>query len=93
MEARYRAFIHVETDQMWGQHDDDPACRLRTDEWRPGQDAQGQFRITLAPSMPPGSYPVTVGVYHPETGERLEITNQEGQSLGTHFELAKIQVK
>jgi 4-amino-4-deoxy-L-arabinose transferase-like glycosyltransferase len=31
MTVRYRVFVHVETDRMWGQHDDDPVCRLRSD--------------------------------------------------------------
>jgi len=93
MAVRYRAFVHVETDRMWGQHDDDPACRLRTDEWRPQQYGQGQFRVTLDPTIPPGTYPVTIGLYHPDTWERFEITDQQGQSLGTSFELLKIQVE
>jgi len=93
MNIRYRAFVHVETDRMWGQHDDDPICRLRTDEWRPAQTGQGQFRVKLDPATPPGAYPVTVGVYNPENGERLEIAGEQGQPLGNVFELTTIVVK
>lgn len=93
MNIRYRAFVHVETTRMWGQHDDDPICRLRTDEWRPAQTGQGQFRIKLDPATPPGTYPVTVGVYNPENGERLEIAGEQGQPLGNVFELTTIVVK
>jgi len=93
MEARYRAFVHIETEQMWGQHDDDPACRLRTDEWRPPQEAQGQFRVTLDPNTPPGIYPVTVGVYHPETWERFEVFDAQGESIGSQVALFSIQVE
>jgi hypothetical protein len=93
MDARYRAFVHVETERMWGQHDDDPACRLRADEWRPNQEAMGQFRVTLAPDTPPGTYPVTVGVYHPETWERFEITDAAGQVVGNQVTLFTIEVK
>ncbi len=93
MDIRYRAFVHIETSQMWGQHDDDPACRLRTDEWRPGLIGKGQFRVTLKPETPPGVYPVTIGVYHPETWERLEITDQNGKGLGSVLELDTVTVK
>jgi len=93
METRYRAFVHVETDRMWGQHDDDPVCRARTDELRPSQAGAGQFRVTLDPTTPPGVYPVTVGVYNPETWERLEVIDERGQSLGNALELTTITVE
>lgn len=93
MDIRYRAFVHVETDQMWGQHDEDPACRLRTDEWRAPQSAVGQFRVTLDSNTPPGDYPITIGVYNPETWERLEIFDEAGQNLGSVLNLDTIRVE
>lgn len=93
MNVRYRAFVHVETDQIWGQHDDDPVCRVRSDEWRPPQSGAGQFRVTLDPSTPPGTYPVTIGVYDPENWERLEIVSEQGQTLGDVLELTTITVE
>jgi len=92
METRYRTFVHVETDRMWGQHDDDPICRARTDELRSSQTGAGQFRVTLDPATPPGVYLVTVGVYDPETWERLEIIDAQGRSLGGALELTTIAV-
>ncbi len=93
METQYRTFVHVETDRMWGQHDDDPICRVRTDELRPLQTGAGQFRVTLDPATPPGVYPVTVGVYDPETWERLEVVDVQGQPVGDAFELTAITVR
>jgi len=93
MNVRYRAFVHVETDRLWGQHDDDPVCRLRTDEWRPPQFGMGQFRVTLDPATPPGSYPLTVGIYDPDTWERLAAHDASGQALGTAVELTTITVE
>jgi hypothetical protein len=93
MDIRYRAFVHVETERMWGQHDDDPVCRLRTDEWRSQQDGTGQFRVTLDPATPPGTYPVTIGVYNPENWERLEIVGETGLPLGNILELTTITVE
>ncbi|GAB4548308.1 MAG: hypothetical protein Kow0063_43280 [Anaerolineae bacterium] len=93
IEIRYRTFVHIETDRIWGQHDDDPICRVRTDELRPSQTGAGQFRVTLDPDTPPGVYPVMVGVYDPETWERLEVVDEYGQLLGDAFELASITVE
>ncbi len=93
MTVRYRAFVHVESDRMWGQHDDDPVCRLRTDEWRVPQAGIGQFRVRLDPATPPGVYSVTVGVYDPETGDRLEAVGEDGRSLGSAIELTQIVVE
>lgn len=93
MTVRYRAFVHIESDRMWGQHDDDPVCRLRTDEWRPPQSGVGQFRVRLDPATPPGTYPVTVGIYDPDTGERLEAMDAQGQSLGSMIVLTSIEVR
>ncbi len=92
MAVRYRAFVHVEDQQMWGQHDDDPVCRLRTDEWRPPQTGQGQFRVTLDAGTPAGTYPLTIGVYDPNNGERLEVFDQSGQSLGSMLQLDTVSV-
>jgi hypothetical protein len=93
MGVRYRAFVHVESERIWGQHDDDPVCRLRTDEWRPPQVGIGQFRVSLDPDIPPGHYPVLVGIYNPETGERLEAMDEYGRPLGTSVELTTIIVE
>ena len=93
METQYRTFVHVETDRLWGQHDDDPICRARTDELRPAQTGAGQFRVTLDPATPPGVYPVTVGVYDPETWERMEIVDAQGQPVGDALELTAITVR
>ncbi len=93
MGVRYRAFVHVESERIWGQHDDDPVCRLRTDEWRPPQAGIGQFRVSLDPHTPPGRYPVLVGVYDPDTGERLEAVDEHGRPLGSAVTLTTITVE
>jgi 4-amino-4-deoxy-L-arabinose transferase-like glycosyltransferase len=93
IDRRYRAFVHVENERIWGQHDDDPACRLPTTEWRPGQFVGGQFRITLDPATPPGDYPLIVGLYDPESGARLPVFDAGGQELGDSLTLAQLKVK
>jgi hypothetical protein len=93
IDRRYRAFVHVETDRIWGQHDDDPACRLPVTEWRPGQLTSGQFRITLDPATPPGDYPLIIGLYDPESNTRLPAFDAEGQEVGDSVTLARLTVR
>jgi 4-amino-4-deoxy-L-arabinose transferase-like glycosyltransferase len=92
LSVRYRAFVHVEDGRIWGQQDDDPACRLPTTEWRAGQLAGGQFRFSLEPETPPGAYPLIVGLYDPQTGERLPVLDQDGSPLGDSVRLAEVMV-
>ena len=81
----YRAFVHL-TDRinLWGQQDDDPACRLPTSIWRAGQRGLGQFRLPIKPETPPGHYPLIIGLYQADTLERLKITSGAGQ-VGDDF--------
>jgi len=91
-DVAYRAFVHLGENPVWGQHDDDPACRLPTTLWRTGQTAIGQFRIMPSPETPPGDYPLVVGLYHPTSGERLPIIDADGQSIGDSLVLATVRV-
>jgi 4-amino-4-deoxy-L-arabinose transferase-like glycosyltransferase len=88
MDTRFRGYVHLigSDGTRWGQHDDDPACRLLTPEMRPGQTSSRQFRVPVAPDAPPGLYTVEIGIYHPETSEKLPIwdnllQNSPGDSL------------
>lgn len=93
MGRAYRAFVHLEKDRMWGQHDTDPACRLPTTLWRAGQVSEGQFRVMVDPVTPPGQYPLTIGLYDPESGQRLPIFDAEGNLVGDSLLLATIEIK
>lgn len=81
----YRAFVHL-TDgtTLWAQQDDNPACRLPTSIWRPGQRGIGQFRLPVDPDTPPGRYPLIIGLYQADTLERLKITAGAGH-VGDDF--------
>lgn len=96
MAVRYRGFMHLvgPDGALWGQHDDDPACRLMTTEMRPGQRASRQFRLPVAPEALPGEYQVVFGLYDPTTGERLGIWDaQAGQPAGDSLILGKVKIE
>ncbi len=82
MDVRYRAFVHLvgADDSRWGQHDDDPGCRLVTTDMHPGMGASRQFRVPVAADTPPGDYQIVVGMYHPETQARLPIWDNTAQN-------------
>ncbi|MBE7549774.1 MAG: glycosyltransferase family 39 protein [Anaerolineales bacterium] len=95
METRYRAFVHLvgPDGARWGQHDDDPACRLMTTEMRPGQRSSRQFRLPVNPATPPGDYQIVFGLYAPATSQRLPIwDNLAGQSLGDSVVLGQLTI-
>ncbi len=95
MDIRYRAFMHLlgPDGRRWGQHDDDPACRLLTTEMRPGQDSSRQFRLPVDPATPPGDYQIVFGLYDPATQARLPIWNNlAGQSPGDSVVLGQVSV-
>ena len=89
----YRAFVHL-TDgtTLWSQQDDDPACRLPTTVWRAGQHGLGQFRLTIPLDMPPGRYPLIIGLYQVDTLERLTITGGAGQPGDDFLWLGDIEI-
>ncbi len=41
---------------------------------RPGDEFLQAFRFTLPADLPPGEYPVEMGLYHPVSGERIPLT-------------------
>jgi 4-amino-4-deoxy-L-arabinose transferase-like glycosyltransferase len=91
-DTAYRAFVHLGENPVWGQHDDDPACRLPTTAWRSGQTTVGQFRVVPSPETPPGNYPLVVGLYDPVTSERLNILDAYGQPAGNSLILTTVEV-
>lgn len=90
----YRAFVHL-TDgtNLWGQQDDNPACRLPTSIWRTGQRGLGQFRLPIKPETPPGRYPLIIGLYQADTLQRLKITAGAGKIGDDFLWLGDIEVK
>lgn len=61
-----------EEGMLVAQHDGWPANGLRpTTDWRPGEVIVDPHAIKFPAELPAGHYRVTVGIYDPETGERL----------------------
>lgn len=73
----YKVFVHLTDDAGWvfSQHDAQPVNDLRpTTTWATGEAIVDRHGLFL-PMMAPGAYPVRVGLYDPDTGERLRTSD------------------
>ena len=88
--ADYSVFVHIEgafggtgPAGVWGQSDGMPACYGRpTKSWSPGDKIIDRHVIWPAPDAPAGSYSLMVGLYRPDTGERLPVLDATGAPIG-----------
>lgn len=78
--------------KVWGQHDNPPKGGwYPTSLWLPGEIVADDYAVRLDPAAPPGEYDLIVGMYHPDSGERVKIL--EGMDAGNDFVgIGQIQV-
>ncbi len=90
----YQIFTHLESEAgPVAQSDGVPVCwTYPTDAWRPGQIIADQHAIILSPDTPPGEYPLEIGLYLPDTFERLDILDDAGNPAGTSVTLATVEI-
>lgn len=76
----YLLFVHLVSDDghIVSQIDPVPGGGLRpTRSWRPGEVLTDQHTLPLPPDLPPGTYQVWLGMWQPDSGQRLPV-NVEG---------------
>lgn len=87
----YHVFVQLGNEILWGQSDGVPVCnRLPTSLWRPGKVVVDRHRIDVNSGTPPGNYRLRIGLYLPETGERL--VPKQGNAGGDSVVLTEIEV-
>jgi 4-amino-4-deoxy-L-arabinose transferase-like glycosyltransferase len=71
------AFVHLTADghDIWGQHD---WLDVRAEDLRPGDRFAQVHRVPVNPETPPGIYHVQLGLYRPDTLQRLPIAAGAG---------------
>jgi hypothetical protein len=72
--VNYSVFVHLidANGSLVGQHDGQPAAGyLPTSSWQSGMMIEDRHSILLPAELPPGDYTLVVGLYDPNTGERL----------------------
>lgn len=90
----YAVFIHLidAGGQIKAQSDGLPlAGAYPTDWWLPGKVIADPHSLVLPPDLSPGGYQLVVGLYEPDTGERLQILDEAGDSFS--LQSIAVQVK
>lgn len=75
VEHDYTVFTHIlEPPQtLWGQEDRPPTPP--TSRWQAGTVYRESYTLRVKPEAPPGFYEIEIGLYRPETGERLRLAD------------------
>lgn len=77
VDYNYQVFVHLlnREDQKVAQRDGQPVQWLRpTSTWQPGEEIIDRYGILLPDNLPPGAYRVAVGLYDPNSGQRLPVS-------------------
>ena len=85
MDESYTVFTHLVDDanRIWGQKDNLPASgTFPTSEWREGEVVEDSYVIPVQADAPRGTYRLIVGMYDPQTMQRLPVSGKEGQAQG-----------
>ncbi len=95
MDDNYSVFAYIQDQdaEIWARTDGWPLNGdAPTALWQVGQRVVDPYGLTLDPNTPPGMYDVQIGIYLPETGERLHLLADDGFPLDTYIFLSKIRV-
>jgi hypothetical protein len=82
--ADYVVFVHLllPPDAVWAQRDTVlQAGKRPTSAWMSGETIHDRLMVDLPSQMPPGLYRVEIGLYHPDTGERLPVAFEDAGVL------------
>jgi mannosyltransferase len=84
MEFSYSVFTHLlgPANEIIGQKDGVPQDGTHpTTLWEPGEVIADTYVIGIHPDVVPGTYPLEIGMYRPETGVRLAVFDAAGQPV------------
>jgi hypothetical protein len=87
-DQNYTVFVQLldEAGQVRAQHDGQPGDgMLITTTWAPGEYVRDRHPLGLPNDLPTGDYRLIVGMYLPNSGERLPAYDQTDQSVGDHI--------
>jgi energy-converting hydrogenase Eha subunit B len=90
-QQNYVVFVQLldAANQVQAQHDDQPGDgALITATWAPGEYVGDTHRLSLPADLPSGEYRLIVGMYLPDSGERLAVFDEAGQSIGNDLTLS-----
>jgi len=102
VDGEYTVFVHIVGEHtnprtgnpLWGQVDSLPMQgKYPTSSWLAGDSIVDRYTVDVDPQAPAGPYTLEVGLYRASTGERLPVTDGNGQALGDRVILAHLTVR
>ncbi len=90
IDRSYTVFVHLvgPDDHIYAQQDSVPVEWTRpTAGWFPAEFIRDEYRLTVDPAAPSGTYQIRVGWYDPHTGRRVPAVDAGGTPLGDHIVL------
>ncbi len=91
----YKVFVHLldEGGEMVAQRDSEPVGSMRpTSGWEAGEEVVDRYGVLVGEGTPSGRYELVVGMYEPESGERLPIVDEGGVAMGDDVSLEMVEV-
>lgn len=96
IDASYTVFTHLldGESRIWGQKDNVPrGATYPTTLWVEGEVVADQYEIVVKPDAPPGQYVIEVGMYLPQSGQRLPVLDELGQVQGDRVLLEAVEIQ
>ena len=96
METSYTVFTHLldRTNQIRGQQDNPPLNgTYPTTLWVPGEVVADPYAIEVDADAPSGTHAIEVGLYVPETAQRLPVLDAAGQVTGDRILVSEVEVE
>ncbi|MFQ5813862.1 MAG: ArnT family glycosyltransferase [Anaerolineae bacterium] len=96
MDASYTVFTHLldGESRIWGQKDNIPqAGAYPTTLWVEGEVVADEYEIVVKSDAPPGQYVIEVGMYLPQSGQRLPVLDESGQVQGDRILLEMVEIQ
>lgn len=90
IDASYTVFVHLldGDSKLWGQWDSPLGVGAGpSPSWVPGETVVHEYEIPISADAPSGDYFIEVGAYYTDTGQRLPVTDEVGNSLGDRLRL------
>jgi mannosyltransferase len=95
IDKRYKVFIHIGQPDAppIAQNDSEPAAGFNpTNTWKAGENALDKRGVWITSGKTVGTFGVYVGMYDPDTGQRLPISHN-GQPAGDRLKIGEITIR
>jgi hypothetical protein len=95
MEEDYTVFVHLVDNEggILGQQDNWPEGGFyRTSFWETGELVRDEYEFVIDTAAPQGTYQIEAGMYVLATGQRLPVSDEDGQMVGDKILLGSVEV-